>query len=189
MKIVIQIFGFLCFILFSGLQTSCSRFDEESQLDKVAAKEEVLVGDFEIIFYPQNKFVDNERLLLSQILDLGLPVVLNFWAGLCPPCRREMPDFQSTYDFFNREVVFLGIDLGPFTGLGSVEQGVELLKKLNITYPAGTTEDSTVLPRFQVFGMPTTFFLAPDGKLVRKWTGELSEDELIEFTSELLSSF
>ena len=189
MKIVIQVFGWLFFILFASLQISCSRFGEESQVGKIVPNEVDLIGDFEIIFYPQNKFVDNERILLSQILDLGDPVVLNFWAGLCPPCRREMPDFQTTYYFFNREVVFLGIDLGPFTGLGSVEQGVELLNKLNITYPAGTTEDSTVLPRFQVFGMPTTFFLAPDGKLVRKWTGELSEDELFEFTSELLSSF
>ena len=189
MKTVIQFFGCLCFILLSVLQISCSRFDEENEVEKLAVNEVVAIGDFEIIFYPQNKFVDYERILLSQILDLGNPVVLNFWAGLCPPCRREMPDFQSTYDFFNREVVFLGVDLGPFTGLGSVEQGIELLNKLNIMYPAGTTEDSTVLPRFQVFGMPTTLFVAPDGKLVRKWTGELSKDELIEFTSELLSSF
>ena len=189
MKIVIQFFGCLCFILFSILQTSCSRFDEENEADKLVVNEVVAVGDFEIIFYPKNKFVDNESILLSQILDLGNPVVLNFWAGLCAPCRREMPDFQSTYDFFNKEVVFVGVDLGPFTGLGSVEQGVELLKKLNITYPAGTTEDSTVLPRFQVFGMPTTLFLGPGGKLVRKWTGELSKDELIKFTSELLSYF
>ena len=50
-----------------------------------------------------------EELLLSDVLALGKPVVLNFWAGLCPPCRTEMPSFQLVYEENKEDFILLGI--------------------------------------------------------------------------------
>ena len=63
-------------------------------------------------------------------LTQGKPVVLNFWAGLCPPCRAEMPDLQKFSDEFVDRLTLLGIDLGKFTGLGAKEDAEDLLKEL-----------------------------------------------------------
>ena len=145
------------------------------------------VGDFEIVAYQSAAELGGERVQFSDVLARGKPVVLNFWAGLCPPCRAEMPEFQEVYDQFSDRILLLGIDLGPFTGLGTSDQGQALLEELGVTYPAGTTEDASVVSRFQVLGMPTTMFVTPDGGITHKWTGILTREKLTELTEELLA--
>ena len=78
------------------------------------------------------------RLRCRRWWHLGQPVVLNFWAALCPPCRAEMPEFQRVYDEREAEVLVLGIDIGPQQFLGSREEGRALLADLGVHYPAGT---------------------------------------------------
>ena len=56
---------------------------------------------------------------------------------LSVPCRAEMPQFQAFHEEFKDQVTLLGIDLGPFTGLGSHEDADELLQELGVTYPDG----------------------------------------------------
>ena len=145
------------------------------------------VADFEIVAYQSTAELGGERVQFSEVLGRGKPVVLNFWAGLCPPCRAEMPEFQEVYDQFSDRMLLLGIDLGPFTGLGTSDQGRALLEELGVTYPAGTTEDASVVSRFQVLGMPTTLFVTPDGGITHKWTGILTREKLTELTEELLA--
>lgn len=116
----------------------------------------------------------------------GKPVVLNFWAGLCPPCRAELPDFQKLNDQYKDRILLFGLDVGPFVGLGSREEGKALLKELNITFPAGTTFDAKVMRDYEVLGMPTTVFIAPGGKIVKTWPGLLTWDKMVKLTDELL---
>ena len=108
----------------------------------------------------------------------GKPVILNFWAGLCPPCRAEMPDLQAYYDDNKEEVSLVGVDVGQFMGLGSKRDAENLLKELNITYPAGFANDLGVIRDYKVLGMPTTVFINPDGSIFDRWTGALSRDIL-----------
>ena len=170
------------------LAAACNRGgDDSGQRLAAAAADLPRVGDFEILAYQTGPGLTGERMQFSAVLDQGLPVVLNFWAGLCPPCRAEMPEFQEVYDEYRDRIVMLGIDLGPFTGLGSSDQGRALLNELGVSYPAGTTEDADVVARFQVLGMPTTLFVTPDGRVAAKWTGILTKEKLIEHVEELLA--
>ena len=170
------------------LAAACNRGgDDSGQRLAAAAADLPRVGDFEILAYQTGPGLTGERMQFSAVLDQGLPVVLNFWAGLCPPCRAEMPEFQEVYDEYRDHIVMLGIDLGPFTGLGSSDQGRALLNELGVSYPAGTTEDADVVARFQVLGMPTTLFVTPDGRVAAKWTGILTKEKLIEHVEELLA--
>ena len=67
----------------------------------------------------------------------GKPVVLNFWAALCGPCRAEMPDLQLFHDEFKDKVTLIGIDLGRHKDLGTQNDALNLLNELEITYPTG----------------------------------------------------
>ena len=123
-----------------------------------------------------------------QVLDLlDKPSVVNFWAGLCPPCREEMPHFQEFYDEFEERINFVGVDVGQFTNLGSEEDARELLSDLGVTYPAGFTEDGEAVREY-VTGMPTTVFITPQGEIFRSWTGYLSKGQLTEITEEMLAA-
>ncbi len=144
--------------------------------------------DFPITVYQGQDVVGGAQVSYSHLTELGKPVVLNFWAGLCPPCRAEMPDLQATYAQYSDRVLLFGLDVGPFVGLGSNEDGRKLLKELNVTYPAGTTADAQVVRRYEILGMPTTLFIAPDGKVVQKWTGLLTKNKLKELVEQLLAA-
>ena len=116
----------------------------------------------------------------------GKPVVINFWAGLCPPCRAELPDLQEFYNEFNDRVTLVGIDMGQFTGLGSLQDAKDLLEELNITYPVGSTEDSSVIKKYKVLGMPTTIFIDAKGEIFKNWGGALNFKVLRDQTLQML---
>ena len=147
-----------------------------------------LAADFSIFVYQGEDVLGSSTLSFNQILGQGKPVALNFWAGVCPPCRAEMPDLQEVYNEFGDRVVFFGLDVGPFFGLGSRDDGRELLEELMITYPAGSTEDATVVRSYQVLGMPSTFFIKPNGEIFSKWTGLIKRGDLAEQVQELIEA-
>ena len=101
----------------------------------------------------------------------GKPLIINFWAGLCPPCRAELPDLQEFYNEFGDRVTLVGVDLGQFTGLGSLQDAKDLLEELQISYPVGFTDDGSVISKYKVFSMPTTIFIDAGGEIFKKWGG------------------
>lgn len=148
-----------------------------------------LAPDTEITMYQGEAAVGGSKIALSDLWTGGKPVVLNFWAGLCPPCRAEMPDFQRVYDergAANAKFAFIGVDIGPFIGLGSREDAKALLRELKVTFPAGTTFDERTIRNYEILGMPTTVFITPDGKILRKHTGLLTYGQMNLFIDELL---
>ena len=132
--------------------------------------------NFSFTLFQGGQELGGEKLNLSDLH--GKPVVLNFWAGLCPPCRAEMPDLQGFYDDTKDDVTLVGIDIGQFMGLGSKRDAENLLKELNITYPAGFTSERGIVRDYKVLGRPTTVFINPDGTIFERWTGALNRDIL-----------
>ena len=173
-------------ILFSLLLAACTSAAAGS--DQPASGESALPLDFRITTYQRADVLGGEEVKLSDLLAQGRPVVLNFWAGLCPPCRLEMPDLQAVHDEFGDRILLLGLDVGPFTALGTSEEGNALVQELGITYPTGTTSDSSVVRAYQITGMPSTFFIKPNGEVDRKWTGLLTEEKLTELAEDLLNA-
>ncbi len=147
---------------------------------------ESLTRNFRLSVHQDGETLGGEELLFSQVLALGMPVVLNFWAGLCPPCRAEMPAFQRIYDEYNEDFILLGIDVGPFTGLGTNEDGIRLLEELGITYPTASVPDDQLVRDYGVVSMPTTIFIAADRTILRRWVGPLNETTMEELVLELI---
>jgi thiol-disulfide isomerase/thioredoxin len=147
-----------------------------------------LKSDFEIIVYQGEDVLGGESVKLSEVLAQGKPVVLNMWAGLCPLCHTQMPKLQEAYDEYGDRVLVVGIDVGSFVRLGSREDGLALLDRLEITYPAGTTPEATIMRDYNVLGTPATYFLKPNGEIIQQRTGILSEAQLNEYIEELLEA-
>jgi thiol-disulfide isomerase/thioredoxin len=141
--------------------------------------------DIVIETYQGEELLGGHDVTLADVLEQGKPVVLNFWAALCPPCRAEMPDIQKVHDERGDEVTILGLDIGPQQFLGTREQGKEVLAELNVHYPAGTTFDEGIVHSYRIVGMPTTLFINSDGSLLRSWSGLLNEEKFNEFIDQL----
>lgn len=135
-------------------------------------------GDFNIVAYQGDAALGGKQVAFKKVFDQGKPVVLNFWAGLCPPCRAEMPGFQRVYASVQDKVLFVGIDIGPFINLGSHDDAVKLYKELGIHYPLAYAVDANPLQVYGIQGMPTTVFFNAKGQVVDERTGILTEDQL-----------
>ena len=153
--------------------------------DKDPVESEGQVADFKISLYQGQEELGAEELSLSDLR--GKPFVLNYWAGLCPPCRAEMPEFQDFRDEYEGRVTLIGVDMGKFLGLGSKEDARKLLDELGVTYAAGFTDDPGVVESHRVLGLPTTIFVAADGTLHKKWDGVLNLSKLSEIADEMLA--
>ncbi len=105
----------------------------------------------------------------------GKPVILNFWATWCAPCRAEMPMLQSTWERYGENVAIVGVDLEEDPAL--VRQFVD---ELGITFPILLDEEGTVSERFNVRGLPTTFFIDRDGVIRQIYPGQLHSAILAE---------
>jgi thiol-disulfide isomerase/thioredoxin len=145
--------------------------------------------DVEIVMYQGDAEVGGSKIRLSQLWGKGKPIVLNYFAGLCPPCRAELPDFQRLYtDSGKDRFTLIGVDVGSFVGLGSRDDGKALLRELKITFPAGTIFSADGFRRYGILGMPTTMFITAAGKILRKYTGMLTRDQMNTFVRELLKA-
>jgi thiol-disulfide isomerase/thioredoxin len=139
--------------------------------------------DFEV--YQGSDILGGENLSLDDVLALNKPLVLNFWAGDCPPCRAEMPAFQRIYEDVKDEVVFLGLDVGVFTGLGTKASALRLLDDLRITYPIGAPPNRSAVVSYAVRSMPTTVFFDATGKIVDRVDGAISEFRMATIVDEI----
>ncbi len=144
-------------------------------------------NDFKIVAYQGDSILGGHESSFAKVFEQGKPVVLNFWAGLCPPCRAEMPGFEKVSQEFQDKVIFVGIDVGPYVQLGSHDDATRLYKQLGIHYPLAYAVDATPLRLYQVAGMPTTVFLTAKGRLVQKQTGLIGDSDLRNAVKKLLA--
>lgn len=144
--------------------------------------------DFDITVYQSPRAREGDRIRFTSLLDEGKPLVVAFWAGLCPPCRAELPDVQEVYEQYSSRVAFFGLDVGALTQLGSEADAKSLIRKLGVTFPAGGTSSVEPMRTYKVIAVPTTLFLLPDGTVLGKWTGLLPKEKLVELTEKLIEA-
>ena len=103
--------------------------------------------------------LDGQSVALSDFK--GKPVLVNFWASWCPPCRSEMPFIQDTFTdkkWADEGLVVLAIDIGESPSAVS-----EFVKKYGLTFPVLLDITQDVSLEYYVRGIPTTFFIDREG--------------------------
>ena len=103
----------------------------------------------------------------------GRPVLVNFWASWCPPCRAEMPRFEQAYAAGS--VVVLGVNTLDADDEAEARAAV---RDLGITFPVLFDEQGDAQRAYSVRGLPTTFLVGPDGRIVAVHPGEMSQGQL-----------
>ena len=184
LAILMAVIGIVLVACGGGSDSRATKLPSISSGSSVEMDEDLAPDFIFTLFQGQDK-LGAHPLNLAELR--GKPLVLNFWAGLCPPCRAELPDLQEFYNEFNDRVNLVGIDLGQFTGLGNLEDAKDLLQELNITYPIASTGDSGILQDYRVFGMPTTVFIDAEGRVFKNWGGALNLKILREQTNKMLA--
>jgi cytochrome c biogenesis protein CcmG, thiol:disulfide interchange protein DsbE len=114
----------------------------------------------------------------------GRPLVVNFWASWCAPCRDEMPVLEASWREHRDEVLFVGVNTQETSESGAQA----LLNEFGLSYPNGRDESNRVNINYGLFGLPETFFIRADGTLQYRHSGPISSDEMNEQIQALLDS-
>jgi thiol-disulfide isomerase/thioredoxin len=116
--------------------------------------------------------VDGKQHQFSQYR--GKWVVVNYWATYCGPCVAELPALNSIAKRYKDSVVVLGMDAGETPA----DELKEFAANRRLAYPVIPTQDSTMFALGLVYGVPTTFIVNPQGKVVDTHMGAISVSQL-----------
>jgi cytochrome c biogenesis protein CcmG/thiol:disulfide interchange protein DsbE len=114
------------------------------------------------------------RVSLTQLR--GTPVVLNFWASWCDPCRAEAPALQRAWtQARGGGVMFLGLNMQDIT-----DDAHAFTRDAGVTYPSLRDRSNGVAHRWGVTGLPETFFVSAQGRVVGHVIGAASAGQLAD---------
>lgn len=131
--------------------------------------------DFEVTLFDGEVFSLSEHLATD-----GRPVVLNFWASWCLPCRDEMPEFDEIASA-HPEVVFVGVAVDD--AADSARRFA--LEEIQVGYSVGADTDGTVSAAYDHIGLPWTWLISADGNVVFEFRGRAVAAQLESAVEQL----
>lgn len=174
-------------VLFCLLSTACSSTGEE-QLSHPPAQSGAQdtaemnhppapTPDQNVNYAPDFAVLDKDGNTVRLSDFRGKPVVLNFWATWCPPCKQELPDFNQAAETYKDEVVFLMVNLtdGQRDTVASVKAFVA---DNGYTFPVYFDTAYSAANAYRVSSIPTTYFINAKGEAVNYKVGMVSAAEL-----------
>lgn len=157
-----------------GTEAQTAQQPEEPQQDTGGSGEEstepekVLVPDFTVYDSEGNE------VHLSDFT--GKPIVLNFWASWCGPCKMEMPDFDDAYAELGEDVHFLMVNMT--SGRETLESATSFIEEQGYSFPVYYDTDADAAMTYGVYSLPTTLFIDADGYGIAQATGAINAETL-----------
>ena len=124
--------------------------------------------------------VDDGRVSLTELR--GYPVVLNFWASWCIPCKEEAPYFDAAARAHRGKVAFLGLDIQDL-----VPDARRFLDELGVPYVSVRDGTPKTYSAYGLTGVPETYFIDGEGRVVEHAIGAMSRRELEASIAVLLA--
>ena len=113
---------------------------------------------------------DGNEVKLSDFV--GKPTVVNFWASWCGPCKSEMPAFQEKYEALGDQVNFLMVNMTD-GNRETVDKASVYIGQQGYTFPVYFDTDSDAAMTYQVYSIPSTYFIGASGEAVAYATGAI----------------
>jgi len=111
----------------------------------------------------------------------GKPMVVNFFASWCVPCRTEMPDLQKVHQQLGEKVVFVGLAVRD-----EENDAAAFVKRSGATYDTGRDPSGKIFSDLGGINMPSTYFVSPDGRVVGDHPGALTAGKLRSLVQQYL---
>lgn len=118
---------------------------------------------------------DGEEVKLSDYV--GKPIVLNFWASWCSPCKSEMPEFNAAWEELEGEVQFLMVNMTDGSR-ETVDTAKEYVEGEGFTFPVLFDTNSEAAIAYGAYSLPTTYFIDAEGYLVARAVGAIDGETL-----------
>ena len=115
----------------------------------------------------------------------GKPVVLNFWASWCGPCKAEMPDFEEAFKTYGDKIHFVMVNMTDGNS-ETVESASDFIAKSGYTFPVYFDTDSHAAAQYGIRSIPCTYFLDGAGYAVAMGSGTLQAEEIARGISMIL---
>ncbi len=110
----------------------------------------------------------------------GKPVVINFWATWCPPCKEEMPALEAAYQQHGDRISFLAVNVQEDKRTVN-----RFVRQYELSLPVPLDIDGEVLRLYGVRGLPTTVFVDSEGRVTALHLGALTDESLAEYLAAL----
>ncbi len=156
-----------------AIQATPQRSTEQPDSGEAVVGE--LAPDFTLV-----DIMGDEQVSLSQFD--GQPVMLNFWATWCPPCRKEMPLLQDAYEEHQGDgLIILTIAVND-----KAKNVLDFSDQHDLTFPLLIDIKDQVAVQYKIMGIPTSYFINPEGVIESVQVGDLTAPALDRHLEEIL---
>jgi thiol-disulfide isomerase/thioredoxin len=178
-KILLGISGLVLFIVIAMAAYKTLSSKVKPNEDIVVVQGEAEVSDTNEQKAPDftMRDMDGNTVRLSDIIAKGKPIVVNFWASWCPPCKKEMPEFNKVYLEMGGEIQFMMVDLTDHRR-EPVSKGTKYIEDNNFSFPVFFDTEGEGARNYGIHAIPTTLFIDKDGNIITRAQGAIDEATL-----------
>lgn len=153
-------------------QAAENETDSEETEDSQTSSEETDSGENAAETAPDFTMTNasGEEVKLSDFFDK--PVVLNFWASWCGPCKSEMPHFEDAYQKYGEDINFVIVNLTD-GARETVENASDFIEEQGYTFPLYFDTNTEGAMTYGTYSIPVTYFIGADGVPVAQANGAL----------------
>ncbi|MEC1262359.1 endospore biogenesis thiol-disulfide oxidoreductase StoA [Bacillus swezeyi] len=125
------------------------------------------------------KTIEGQRVIIPAE---GQKTIIHFWTTWCPPCREELPRFQSYYEEKQPDVKLITVNL---LHAEKNEQTVKQFIKANkLSFPIIFDTKGDMMKAYNVMTIPSTFFINEKGELEKSVVGPITVEQMKEWTGK-----
>lgn len=108
---------------------------------------------------------------------VGKPIILNFWASWCPPCKAEMPDFEAAYKKYGTDIQFMMVNMTD-GGRETIATAEKYIASQGYSFPIYFDTKQEAAIEYGVSAIPTTYFINAQGHIIAYAAGAITAQHL-----------